>query len=173
MTLVIWIDHSRSWIAWFMTMAIPIVVFEIGECSSRVSEWIIKIAAGILSAITTPQVGDDYREQWLSDLPEFPGKLTKMLLTVGIVMRSVPRLWWILIGEDIPRNVFWRLAQMVIHWRHATGSSRSGVEVARLDDRLVAIRSRRSKPSVLSFTNEDFRDLIDRAKRGELDSLAS
>jgi hypothetical protein len=173
MTFVIWVERNHSWIMWLTAVLVPIIIFEVGECSSRISEWVIRVSAGTLGVITTRQVGGEYRDQWLADLLKFPGKLTKIILTLGLVIRSVPRLWWIISGEEIPGRILRRLRGVVIHWQRAIGSPKPGVEVALLDDHRVAIRSRRSKPSVLAFTREDFQDLIDRAKRGELDSFAS
>jgi hypothetical protein len=173
-----WMNENPSWVIWVLSVAIPIGVFEIGESSTRISQWLINTATRILGIATTPEIGKSYKEEWSALLAELPGKLTKILLTTSMLIRAVPRLWWILAGQDIPANLVRSFMRKSTGWRRSRDSPKPGVEVARLDGCHVAFRSRRSDPSVIVFNNADFREFMVKAKNGEydldvLDSLAS
>jgi hypothetical protein len=169
------VGDDLCWIIWTLSIVIPIVVFEIGECSARISQWMINASAGILGMATTPEIGRIYKKEWSAALLRLPGKLTKLLLTTSMLLRAVPRLWWILVGQGIPANLGRTLRQRAGVWQRARNSPKPGVELARIDRRHVGMRSRSSCARIIIFDNEEFDEFLARAKKGayDLDALAS
>jgi hypothetical protein len=132
----------------------------------------INAAAGFLAITTTREIGKRYKEEWLADVLPLPGKLTKILLTTSMLLRAVPRLWWVLVAQGIPAKLARSFKLKATPWRRADGSPKPGVELARVDRRHVAIRSRSLPSGIIVVSNEEFRDFLAAAKNGDFD-LAS
>jgi hypothetical protein len=172
--IVNWININHSWVVLMITIAIPIIVSEFGECATWICQTMIYMAASFLSLITTPEVGQKHRELWQDALLQTPGKLIKIIRTFVILAESVPRIWWVIAGEDIPANLRRRALQRVTGWHRSRFSSKYGVEMARLPGGLVAVRSRRSN-SVQIFKSSEIKEFLDAIKNGgyEVESLPS
>lgn len=168
-----WIARNHSWIIWLLPIIIPIVVTEVGECATYISRGVISVAASILGFATTSAIGKSYKEQWLSELPQRPGKLVKLAFTIFMLAEALPRLWWVLEGQNIPANLSRAITRKFTGWHRARHSPKPGVELARLYGKRIAFRSRRSRPGVLVFDEADVKEFIKAAKNGayDLDSL--
>jgi len=161
------IVDNPYWLIGILSIVIPIVISEIGECSTRICQWMINTAAAILGAVTTREVGDLYKEEWSATLLRLPGKLTKILLTTSILLRALPRLWWILAGQGVPVRLLRRLKLKITIWQRAIGSPKPGVEITRLDRRHVAMRSRSTPAGIIIFSNTEFNEFLAAVKNGE------
>jgi hypothetical protein len=170
MSIFKWIGANDPWIAWALSIAIPITILEIGECASWICHRMIIIAASVLSFMTrNPKAGEEYKEIWLNELPQRPGKLIKIITTLVALLEAVLGVWWVLVAEGIPDKLYKRARRKITGWYRARNSSKSSPELAPLPGGLIAMRSRRSSPSTLIFEGADIRDLIHRIKNGDYD----
>jgi hypothetical protein len=160
-----WISINSSWVA----LVLSIMILEIGECASCVCRWMIRTGAGILGFITNPKVGQMHKKQWLDGLERKPGKLTKVLVTLGMLLGAVPRVWWVLAGEEIPAALYRKVKRKSTGWCRARNSPKPGVEFASLSGGLIAIRSRRSNPGILIFQDAEIEDFLRKIKHGDYD----
>src|SRR6266446_5623352 len=157
MSISKWVSENPIIII-LISIILPVIAFEIGECATFISRTLINIGSWFLGVITTRQAAQIYREDWLALLATLPGKLTKILLTCSILARAIPRLWWILMGRDIPADIREICDRRFVRWYRASNSPRPGVQVARLDRGHVAIKSARSKPKILVFSVEEMHE---------------
>jgi hypothetical protein len=165
-----WASTNRSWLILALSILVPIVVSEIGECSTYICRRFIGAAALILGLVTTPEVGQRHKELWLDALLQRPGKLIKLAFTLFTLVEAIPRIWWVLVGEEIPAAFYRTAMQKVTGWHRARNSPKYGVELARLPGGLIAIRSRRSNPSILVFQPAEMADFLDAIKNGGYDA---
>jgi hypothetical protein len=93
-----------------------------------------------------------------------PGKFLKILITFNM-LTAIPRIWWILAGQEIPAYLSQAIAYRLTGWRRARNSPKPGVLVARLDKNHIALRSRRD--GVLIFDDDGFQEFLTGAKNGE------
>ncbi|MBM7771004.1 hypothetical protein JOD54_001208 [Actinokineospora baliensis] len=72
-----------------VALAVPMVVAECGE----VSPWLAREVLGWAARrLRPPDKAARYAEEWLADLEEVPGKLTKLLWAIGVAFLGVLRL---------------------------------------------------------------------------------
>jgi hypothetical protein len=163
-----WVAENSATIV-ILSIGLPILAFEMGECATLISRAMVNSGAWFLGVITTREIGQTYLEEWSALVTRFPGKLTKILLTFSILARAIPQLWWVLVGEEIPANVGRACKVRFVRWQRANNSPKPGVQVARLDRGHVAIKSARSTPRILVFSLEDMREFLARIYNGEFD----
>ena len=127
-------------------------------------------ASGHRDIQRSPEVGQRHKELWLDALLQRPGKLIKLAFTLFTLVEAIPRIWWVLVGEEIPAAFYRTAMQKVTGWHRARNSPKYGVELARLPGGLIAIRSRRSNPSILVFQPAEMADFLDAIKNGGYDA---
>jgi hypothetical protein len=73
-----------------LLVVIPALVNEMGELAPSLAQRLLRWGARRLG----PEFADRYEEQWLAELAEVQGKLTKLVWAIGIVLYGVPRMRW-------------------------------------------------------------------------------
>lgn len=73
----------------FVAITVPLLLNEAGEVSPWLAERVLRWGARRLRA---PEKVERYTEEWLADLEQVPGKLTKLLYACGVVAFGVVRL---------------------------------------------------------------------------------
>lgn len=68
---------------------VPLLVGEAGDLAPFLAEWLLRWGA---RRIGGADQGKRYEEEWLADLEQVPGKVTKLAHAVSVVALSVPRM---------------------------------------------------------------------------------
>lgn len=81
-------------LAWFATtVVIPLILVELVELAPLLARWIVKFGARLIMNRT---LADRYKEEWLADIDDRPGKLTKLVSAFGLVVLVVPKINYLL-----------------------------------------------------------------------------
>lgn len=81
-----------------MSVVLPLVLTEVTELGPWMARWVVKLGARL---VVPRELGRRLAEEWQAGIEEWPGKLTKLIRALVLVLVAVPKIdndyfdrWW-------------------------------------------------------------------------------